>query len=67
MHRDEEVDYYPSRHAPLRQAEPHSFPVPTRPVVRRREKTRIKKENDFVQPGERYRSWAPDQVLQEVC
>jgi catalase len=30
MHRDEEVDYYPSWHAPLRQAEPHSFPVPTR-------------------------------------
>ncbi|VAI53359.1 unnamed protein product [Triticum turgidum subsp. durum] len=60
MHRDEEVDYYPSRHAPLRHAEPASFPVPTRPVVGKREKTRIKKENDFVQPGERYRSWAPD-------
>ncbi|VAI53367.1 unnamed protein product [Triticum turgidum subsp. durum] len=41
-------------------AEPASFPVPTRPVVGKREKTRIKKENDFVQPGERYRSWAPD-------
>jgi len=60
MHRDEEVDYYPSRHAPLRQADQPSFPVPTRPIAGKREKTRIKKENDFVQPGERYRSWAPD-------
>jgi len=58
MHRDEEVDYYPSRHAPLRQAPP--VPVPARPVVGKREKARIRKPNDFKQPGERYRSWDAD-------
>ncbi|KAJ1277525.1 hypothetical protein BS78_04G011100 [Paspalum vaginatum] len=58
MHRDEEVDYYPSRHAPLRQAPP--VPVPARPVAGKREKATIRKPNDFKQPGERYRSWDAD-------
>ncbi|ONK64088.1 uncharacterized protein A4U43_C07F21960 [Asparagus officinalis] len=58
MDRTEEVDYYPSRHAPLRHAE--RFPIPARPVTGRREKVIIHKQNDFKQPGERYRSWAPD-------
>ncbi len=58
MHRDEEVDYYPSRHAPLRHAPP--TPITPRPVVGRRQKATIHKQNDFKQPGERYRSWAPD-------
>jgi catalase len=56
--RSEEVDYYPSRHAPLRHAE--RYPIPTRPVTGRREKIIIQKQNDFKQPGERYRSWATD-------
>ncbi|PWZ27056.1 Catalase isozyme 3 [Zea mays] len=59
MHRDEEVDYYPSRHAPLRQAAPPT-PLPPRPVAGRREKATIRKPNDFKQPGERYRSWDAD-------
>ncbi|OEL34987.1 Catalase isozyme 3 [Dichanthelium oligosanthes] len=58
MHRDEEVDYYPSRHAPLRQAPP--TPLPPRTVVGKREKATIRKPNDFQQPGERYRSWDAD-------
>uniref|UniRef100_A0A0D9XD66 Catalase immune-responsive domain-containing protein n=1 Tax=Leersia perrieri TaxID=77586 RepID=A0A0D9XD66_9ORYZ len=53
MHRDEEVDYYPSRHSP-------PTPVPPRPVVGRRQKVTIHKQDDFKQPGERYGSWAPD-------
>jgi hypothetical protein len=60
MHRDEEVDYYPSRHAPLRMAAPTATPVPARPVAGRRQKERIAKPNDFKQPGERYRSWDAD-------
>ncbi|WP_353934341.1 catalase-related domain-containing protein [Acinetobacter indicus] len=54
----EEVDSYPSRHAPLRHAE--RFPIPNRVITGRREKSIIPKQNDFKQPGERYRSWAPD-------
>ncbi|MDK0835643.1 hypothetical protein P5E39_16465, partial [Clostridium perfringens] len=59
MHRDEEVDYFPSRHAPLRHADV-PVTVPSRPVVGKREKCTIHKQNDFQQSGERYRSWAPD-------
>ncbi|KAG6496717.1 catalase isozyme A-like [Zingiber officinale] len=58
MHRDEEVDYYPSRHSTLRHAE--RFPIPNRIITGRREKTIIPKQNDFKQLGERYRTWAPD-------
>ncbi|KAG8057886.1 hypothetical protein GUJ93_ZPchr0002g26660 [Zizania palustris] len=58
MHRDEEVDYFPSRHAPLAHAP--AVPVPPRHVVGRRQKATIHKQNDFKQPGERYRSWAAD-------
>lgn len=58
MQRSEEVDYFPSRHDPLRHAE--RFPIPSRVVAGKREKIVIPKQNDFKQPGERYRSWAPD-------
>ncbi|URE35911.1 hypothetical protein MUK42_18263 [Musa troglodytarum] len=58
MHRDEEVNYFPSRYDPVRHAE--RFPIPSSVVTGRREKSIIKKENNFKQPGERYRSWAPD-------
>ncbi|KAJ4702284.1 Catalase [Melia azedarach] len=58
MHRDEEVDYFPSRYDPVRHAERH--PIPSDIVSGRRDKTVIEKENNFKQPGDRYRSWAPD-------
>jgi len=58
MHRDEEVNYFPSRFDPVRNAE--KFPTPSAVISGRREKVVIAKENNFKQPGERYRSWAPD-------
>nr|ADC95629.1 catalase [Bruguiera gymnorhiza] len=58
MHRDEEVNYLPSRFDPVRHAE--RFPIPPAVCTGRREKCIIEKENNFKQPGERYRSWAPD-------
>ncbi|XP_065622108.1 catalase isozyme 1-like [Quercus suber] len=58
MHRDEEVNYFPSRFDPVRHAE--QFPVPPAVYTGKREKCIIEKENNFKQPGERYRSWAPD-------
>jgi len=58
MHRDEEVDYFPSRYTPVRHAE--KYPIPNRICIGKREKACIEKENNFKQPGDRYRSWAPD-------
>nr|MCL8600381.1 catalase [Proteus mirabilis] len=58
MHRDEEVDYAPSRFSSVRAAERH--PIPSVVLSGKRERRVIEKENDFKQPGERYRSWAPD-------
>eukprot|EP00249_Psilotum_nudum_P010417 c22529_g1_i1 orf=179-1657(+) len=58
MHRDEEVNYFPSRFDPVRHAE--RVPIPSNHIVGRREKVIIAKENNFTQPGVRYRSWAPD-------
>lgn len=57
IHRDEEIDYFPSRFDPLREAERH--PIPTAIIHGRREKQIIPKENNFKEPGERYRSWDP--------
>ncbi|RAL50410.1 hypothetical protein DM860_016877 [Cuscuta australis] len=57
-HRDEEIDYFPSRFDSTRNAE--KFPTPTRIVAGRRDKCVIEKENNFKQPGDRYRSWDPD-------
>ncbi|XP_059590679.1 catalase isozyme 1 isoform X1 [Vitis vinifera] len=58
MHRDEEVNYFPSRYDPVRHAE--RYPIPPAILTGRREKCIIPKENNFKQPGERYRSFAPD-------
>ncbi|KAK1400320.1 Catalase [Heracleum sosnowskyi] len=58
MHRDEEVNYFPSRFDPVRHAE--KYPIPNSMVSGRREKCVIDKENNFKQPGERYRSFSPD-------
>ncbi|WP_407605356.1 catalase, partial [Pseudomonas aeruginosa] len=58
MHRDEEVDYFPSRYDPVRQAE--RVPLPDVVITGRRTKCVIEKEDNFRQAGDRYRSWAPD-------
>jgi catalase len=50
MHRDEEVDYFPSRYDPAKNA-PKVPDLPSDSHQRRREKMVIKKENDFKQPG----------------
>nr|P48352.1 RecName: Full=Catalase isozyme 3 [Cucurbita pepo]BAA09508.1 catalase [Cucurbita pepo] len=59
MHRDEEVNYFPSRYDPCRHAE--KFPMPPNVLTGKRERCVIPKENNnFKQAGDRYRSWAPD-------
>lgn len=58
MHRDEEVNYFPSRFDPVRHSE--RVPIPSNVLSGRREKVIIQKENNFVEPGRRYRSWTPD-------
>ncbi len=59
MHRDEEVNYFPSRYDPCRHAE--KFPMPPNVLSGKRERCVIPKENhNFKQAGDRYRSWAPD-------
>lgn len=58
MHRDEEVNYFPSRYDPACPAE--KVPIPLHTLTGPRRKVIIEKQNDFVQPGVRYRSWAPD-------
>jgi catalase len=50
MHRDEEVDYFPSRYDPAKNA-PKVPDLPSDAHQRRREKMVIKKENNFKQPG----------------
>jgi len=58
MHRDEEVNYFPSRFDPVRHSE--TLPIPRNLVSCTRSKRVIAKENNFNQPGERFRSWLPD-------
>ncbi|GAB4833009.1 catalase [Ancistrocladus abbreviatus] len=57
LHRDEEVDYFPSRFDPVRHSE--TYPIPPAVLHGRRERQIIPKENNFKQPGEKYRSWDP--------
>jgi len=58
MHRDEEVDYFPSRFDSVRPAE--KFPIPPQVLTGKRDKCIIKKENNFKQAGDRYRSFSPE-------
>ncbi|KAI8016494.1 Catalase isozyme 2 [Camellia lanceoleosa] len=58
MHRDEEVNDFPSRYDSVRHAE--TFPIPPTICTGKRDKCVIEKENNFKQPGKRYRSFAPD-------
>ncbi|XP_024543941.1 catalase-3 [Selaginella moellendorffii] len=57
-HRDEEVNYFPSRFDPCRHAE--RVHIPSHPLGGRREKVMIEKENNFAQPGAMFRSWPAD-------
>ncbi|KAJ0725405.1 putative peroxidase [Helianthus annuus] len=65
MHRDEEVNYFPSRYDPVRHAE--QYPIPPVMLSGKRNKCVIEKENNFKQPGERYRSWDPDRQERFIC
>lgn len=58
LHRDEEVNYFPSRFDPVRHAE--QYPSVSRPLAGRREREVIAKENNFKQAGERFRSFDAD-------
>ncbi|KAM7257897.1 hypothetical protein ACFE04_013638 [Oxalis oulophora] len=53
-----EINYFPSRYDPVRHAE--KYPTNTALAPGRRERVIIEKENNFKQPGERYRSFTPD-------
>jgi catalase len=57
MHRDEEVNYFPSRFDPVRHSEP--VPIAKSFISGQRQRAIIEKENNFKQPGERFRSWDP--------
>ncbi|OVA19570.1 Catalase immune-responsive domain [Macleaya cordata] len=61
MHRDEEVNYFPSRYDYVRHAE--SYPIPPAICSRKREKN----ENNFKQPGERYQSFSPERQERFIC
>jgi len=55
VHRDEEVNYFPSRLDPVRQAE--RYPTPQAVISGRREQVVIAKENNFKQAGDRFRTF----------
>ncbi|KAL3131644.1 hypothetical protein ABBQ38_007941 [Trebouxia sp. C0009 RCD-2024] len=57
MHRDEEVNYFPSRFDPVRHSE--KYPYQNMKVSGNREKMCIAKENNFAQAGARWRSFDP--------
>lgn len=52
-----QVNYFPSRFDPVRHSE--RYPIPSGPIGGRREKAIIFKENNFAQPGARFRSFDP--------
>jgi catalase len=59
MHRDEEVNYFPSRFDPVRNAF-QTNPISARALSGKRERRIVEKENDnFKLAGERYRSFDP--------
>ncbi|GFH25407.1 catalase [Haematococcus lacustris] len=55
LHRDEEINYFPSRFDPVRHAK--KYPIPSAVISGRREKVVIAKENNFAQAGQRWRSF----------
>jgi catalase len=58
VHRDEEVDYFPSRYDTVRPSE--KVPIPADVISDQRVKTVIPKENNFQQSGVLFRSWPRD-------
>lgn len=58
--RSKEVNYFPSSFDKAREAPSDVFPVPREKVVGRRVREVIKKENNFFQAGDRFRSWDRD-------
>ncbi|GFR42897.1 hypothetical protein Agub_g3891 [Astrephomene gubernaculifera] len=66
MHRDEEINYFPSRFDPVRNAE-RGAAVSTAALSGRREKIVIAKENNFAQAGARWRSFDPARQERFVC
>lgn len=54
MTRTQEVNYFPSRHDPVRHAQPH--PINAKHLSGTRERRMISKENNFAQAGARFRS-----------
>jgi len=61
MYREADVNYFPSRIDPVRQAD--RYPLASVQISGRRDRAVIPKENNFKQPGERYRSF--DSARQE--
>jgi catalase len=59
MLRQGEVNYYPSRVDPVPEAPPAAFPTPRDELRGQRVKQLVPNQCDFVQPGERYRSFDP--------
>ncbi|KAK2076073.1 Carnitine O-acetyltransferase mitochondrial [Prototheca wickerhamii] len=57
VQRSEAVNYFPSRFDPVRHAE--RYPANRATITGRRERAVIPKENNFQQPGERFRSFDP--------
>ncbi|KAA8496074.1 Catalase isozyme 2 [Porphyridium purpureum] len=55
MHREGEVNYFPSKFDKVREAPHH--PAPRTMASGERVKCVIEKENNFQQPGERFRTW----------
>ena len=67
-HRDEEVNYFPSRMDPVRNAA--RTPTNPMPFSGKRERAVIVKENNFQQPGERFRSFDParqERFIARLC
>ncbi|KAL0690377.1 hypothetical protein Bca4012_090055 [Brassica carinata] len=52
------VNYFPSRYDPVRHAE--KYPTPPAVCYGNRERCIIEKENNFKEPGDRYRSFTPE-------
>ena len=68
LHRDEEVNYFPSRFDPVRNAA--RTPTNPMPFSGKRERAVIVKENNFQQPGERFRSFdaaRQERFITRIC
>ena len=63
-----QVNYFPSRLDPVRHAQ--RFPENRMPLSGPRERRMLEKENNFQQPGERFRSFDParqERFVERIC